>query len=122
MPDGSIKTLPMVGIVQDPATGAGDFLASPFGYITLSTAPFFDQPEDYNRVYATVSTLGDDESHIHEVVNDLKDKLEKMAQRSSGRRISLTHEHPLTDTVNCAGCLLTWECSMFLPARLSQTP
>ncbi len=107
MPDGSIKTLPMVGIVQDPATGAGDFLASPFGYINRSTLPFFDQPEDFNRVYATVTTGGDDEHHIHEVVNDLKDRLEKNGTTVIRTRISLTHEHPLTDTVNAVlGVLL----------------
>jgi len=33
LPDGSTKTLPVVGIVQDTAAGAGDFLASPYGYI-----------------------------------------------------------------------------------------
>src|SRR5512138_3197054 len=34
LPDGTIKTLTVVGIVQDTAAGAGDFLASPYGYIT----------------------------------------------------------------------------------------
>ena len=29
LPDGSTKTLPVVGVVQDTAAGAGDFLASP---------------------------------------------------------------------------------------------
>ena len=35
--NGTIKTMPVVGIVQDPSTGAGDFLAQPFAYITTST-------------------------------------------------------------------------------------
>ncbi len=35
--DGTTKSLRVVGIVQDPATGADDFLAPPFGYITMDT-------------------------------------------------------------------------------------
>ena len=41
LPDGSTKTMPVVGIVQDMAAGAGDFLASPYrlyhhGYFAIS--------------------------------------------------------------------------------------
>src|SRR5574339_241172 len=44
LPDGSIKTLPVVGVVQDTAAGAGDFLASPSAYITMDTLPYLGQP------------------------------------------------------------------------------
>src|SRR5215210_998505 len=37
LPDGSTKTLPVVGIVQDTAASAGDFLASPSAYVTMDT-------------------------------------------------------------------------------------
>ena len=37
LPDGSTKTLPVVGIVQDTAASAGDFLASPSAYISMDT-------------------------------------------------------------------------------------
>jgi len=33
--DGSLKTMIVVGVVQDTAMGAGDFLASPYGYISM---------------------------------------------------------------------------------------
>jgi putative ABC transport system permease protein len=100
MPDGSIKTLPVVGIVQSASTGAGDFLAPPFAYVTLSTMPTLRQPELYNRAYAIVSEGQDDMLHIHEVGAELKDKLEKNGYPVIRTRFSETHKHPLADTVN----------------------
>src|SRR6185436_17735213 len=73
LPDGSSKTMPVRGIVQDTAAGAGDFLASPFGYVTMDTLQYLGQPKLYNRAYVTVTGNGDDISHIREVGATLKD-------------------------------------------------
>jgi len=100
LPDGSIKTMPVVGIVQDTAMGAGDFLAAPYAYITRNTLPYLDQPEDFNRIYATVTGNSDDIFHVRETGADLKDKLEKIGPTVIRTRFALTHEHPLADTVN----------------------
>ncbi|MDL1912257.1 ABC transporter permease [Chloroflexi bacterium CFX6] len=100
LPDGSTKTLPVVGIVQDTAAGAGDFLAAPYGYVTMDTLQYLGQPKLYNRALATVSEGGDDIFHIREVGAQLKDKLEKSGQIVIRSRFSLTHEHPLADPVN----------------------
>jgi putative ABC transport system permease protein len=100
LPDGSAKTLPVVGIVQDTAAGAGDFLASPYGYITMDTLQYMGQPKLYNRALVTVSGDGDDISHIREVGAVVKDKLEKSGYVVGRSRFSLTHEHPLASTVN----------------------
>ena len=77
LPDGSIKTMPVVGIVQDTAMGAGDFLASPFAYITQNTLRYLQEPQDYNRIYATVAEGGDDIEHIRVLGADLKDESRK---------------------------------------------
>ncbi|MBI5964470.1 MAG: ABC transporter permease [Chloroflexi bacterium] len=98
--DGSFKTMTVVGVVQDTAMGAGDFLASPYGYITMNTLQYLQQPELYNRAYVTVGSGGDDIFHIREVGADLKDKLEKNGTRVIRTRFSMTHEHPLASTVN----------------------
>jgi putative ABC transport system permease protein len=100
MSDGSIKILPVVGIVQSASTGAGDFLAPPFAYVALSTMATLRQPELYNRAYAVVSEGQDDLLHIHEVGAELKDKLEKNGYPVIRTRFSETHKHPLADTVN----------------------
>ena len=100
LPDGSTKTLPVVGIVQDTAAGAGDFLASPYGYITMDTVPYLEQPKLFNRALVIVSEGGDDIFHIREMGAKLKDKLEKNGNVVIRSRFSQTHEHPLADTVN----------------------
>src|SRR5215208_3400775 len=72
LPDGSSKTSPVVGIVQDTAAGAGDFLARPYGYINMDTLPYLGQPKLYNRALILVSRGGDDIFHIRDVGAQLK--------------------------------------------------
>ena len=98
--DGSIKTMPAVGVVQDTAMGAGDFLASPYAYITMSSLQYLRQPELYNRAYVTVESGGDDILHIREIGALLKDKLDKNGTLVIRSRFSESHEHPLASTVN----------------------
>lgn len=98
--DGTLKQLPVVGIVQDASTGAGDFLAPPFAYTTMKTLPTLRQPDTFNRAYVTVATDPDNLNHIREVGADLKDKLEKNGATVIRSRFSETHKHPLADTVN----------------------
>ncbi len=100
LPNGTIKTLPVAGIVQDPTTGADDFLAAPFAYIGMSTAPTLRQPELFNRVYATVAENEDDQIHIRSLAAELKDKLEKSGYDVIQMRYAKTHEHPLASAVN----------------------
>jgi putative ABC transport system permease protein len=107
LPDGSIKTLPIVGIVQDTTAGAGDFLARPSAFINTNTLQYLGQPELFNRMFFTVAPGGEDLDHIREVGADLKDKLEKGGTPVGRLRYSKTHEHPLADTLNAVlGILL----------------
>ncbi len=98
--DGSIKTLSIVGVVQDTAMGAGDFLASPYAYVTMSSLQYLHQPELYNRAYVTLETGGDDIYFIRKAGAELKDKLEKIGARVIRMRFSETHRHPMGDTLN----------------------
>ncbi|MEO8354709.1 MAG: FtsX-like permease family protein [Chloroflexota bacterium] len=100
LPDGSIKTLPVVGIVQDTAAGAGDFLASPYGYVTMDTLQYLGQPNLYNRALVVTSQGGDDIFHVREVGAQLKDKLEKNGNTVIRSRFAETSKHPLADPVN----------------------
>jgi putative ABC transport system permease protein len=105
--DGTTKSFKVVGIVQDASTGAGDFLAPPFGYTVMKTLQTLRQPELFNRAFVTVIEGQDDLSHIREIGGDLKDKLEKNDHAVSRIRFSETHKHPLTDTINAVlGILL----------------
>jgi len=98
--DGTAKSLRVVGIVQDPATGADDFLAPPFGYITMDTLLTLRQPKLFNRVYATVSENQDDLVHIRAVGADLKDRIEKSDTVVMRTSFSKTHEHPMASIIN----------------------
>ncbi|GAB4487558.1 MAG: FtsX-like permease family protein [Anaerolineales bacterium] len=100
LPDGSEKTLPVVGIVQDPTTGADDFLAPPFAYITMDTLPTLRQPDLFNRIYATVKVNGNDPEHVRRLTADLKDRVEKNGVAVRRSRSALTNQHPLASTVN----------------------
>jgi putative ABC transport system permease protein len=100
LPDGTTKSLKVVGIVLDPTTGADDFLAPPFGYITMDTLRTLRQPELFNRVYATVSENQDNMVHIRAVGADLKDRIEKVDYIVTRTRFSKTHEHPMASIIN----------------------
>jgi putative ABC transport system permease protein len=100
LPDGMNKTLTVVGIVQDPTTGADDFLAPPFGYVSMDTLPGLRQPELYNRVFATVSENQDDLPHIRAVSAELKDRVESTGIVVRRTGFSKTHEHPMASTIN----------------------
>jgi len=98
--DGSEKTIKVVGVVQDPTTGAADFLAAPYAYISPDTLSYLGQSEDFNRLYVTVEEDGDNLSHIQDVGANLKDKIEKSGYIVFRSRYSLTSEHPLASTIN----------------------
>jgi putative ABC transport system permease protein len=100
LPDGSIKTMPLVGVVQDTAMGAGDFLASPYAYITQNTLKYLQEPQEYNRIYATVAENGDNIEYVRAFGAELKTDLEKGGAYVIRSRFSETHKHPLADTVN----------------------
>jgi len=100
LPDGTTKSLPVVGIVQDPTTGADDFLAPPFAYVSTDTLQTLNQPELYNRVFVTVSENKDDMEHIRAVGADLKDRIEKVDYVVTRTNFSKTHEHPMTSIIN----------------------
>ncbi len=100
LPDGSIKSMPLVGVVKDVAMGAGDFLASPYAFINQSTLQFLQESQDYNRVYATVTERGDDIEYVRALGAELKTDLENGGAYIIRSRFSETHLHPLATTVN----------------------
>ncbi|MCC7117318.1 MAG: ABC transporter permease [Anaerolineales bacterium] len=105
--DGSTKSLKVVGFVKDASTGAGDFLAAPYGYTVMETMQTLKQPETFNRALITVTGDQNDSQRIRDVGSDLKDKLEKGGVAVLRSRFSETNKHPLGDTINAVlGILL----------------
>jgi putative ABC transport system permease protein len=99
LPNGTIKTMTVAGIVQDQTTAAGDFLSPPLGYITLETLPWLGQPIAYNRLFATVDGNSNDINHIRDVSATISDKLDKSNIKIQRTQLNKTNEHPMASTV-----------------------
>jgi putative ABC transport system permease protein len=97
--DGSLVSFPVVGMVQDPATSAGDFLAPPHIFITLDTLPDFKEPEEFNRLFVNAAENSNDFNHIKQVTSEVKDKIEKSGYEIYRTETSLTNEHPMGSTI-----------------------
>ena len=105
--NGTIKTMKIAGIVQDPSTGAGDFLAQPFAYITTSTLSYLRQLETFNRLYVTLTDGQNNDQHLRQMTTTISDKVEKNGVTVLRTRSSKTNEHPLASTVEAVlGILL----------------
>ncbi len=97
--DGTIKIMPMVGIVQDQATSAGDFLAPPLAFIDMETLSTLKQPQLYNRLFVVMSKNGDDEAFIRNEATKIKDKIEKNNISVLRMHITKTDEHPMANLI-----------------------
>ena len=97
--NGSLRNLQVVGVVQDPSTGAGDFLADPFIYISTDSLSDLRQPVLYNRLYATLTAGQNDNATLRQMASAIKDNVEKSGipvQQTSSYK---TDQHPLASTV-----------------------
>jgi putative ABC transport system permease protein len=106
LPDGTIKSMPMVGVVQDQTTAAGDFLAAPLVYITRDTLNYMAQPDIFNRMYVTVTEGKNDSEHLRQMSAAIKDKIEKANFTVSRTRVSKSNEHPLATTIQAVLSIL----------------
>jgi putative ABC transport system permease protein len=99
LPDGKIKTMTVVGIVQDQTTSAGDFLAPPLAYVTLDTLPWLGQPTDYNRLLVTVTGDSNNIENIRKVSTTVSDQIDKSSLQVYRTQLNQTNEHPMASTV-----------------------
>jgi len=98
--DETVKELQVAGVVRDSSTGAIDFLSPPLAYVSMDELSTFNQPDHYNRLFATVARGQDDAEHIRAVMGDLTEKIEKNSYTVGRTFRSKTHEHPLEPTIN----------------------
>ena len=98
--DETVKDIQVAGIVLDSSTGAIDFLSPPLAYIAMDDLATFNEPDLYNRIFATVARGQDDAEHIRSVMGDLTEKIEKNGYTVGRTFRSKTHEHPLEPTIN----------------------
>jgi putative ABC transport system permease protein len=97
--NGNIRTLQVVGVVQDPSTGAGDFLADPYIYISTDSLSYLGQPVMYNRLYATLTTGQNDEATLRQMAAAIKDNVDQSGVNVQQTSYFKTNQHPLASTV-----------------------
>jgi putative ABC transport system permease protein len=97
--NGNIHTMQVVGIVQDPSTGAGDFLADPYIYISTDSLSSLRQPDLFNRLYATLKTGQNDDAALRQMAADIKNNVEKSGIAVMQTNSFKSNEHPLASTV-----------------------
>ncbi len=97
--NGSLRTLKVVGIVQDPSTGAGDFLADPYIYISTDSLSGLRQPDLFNRLYATLTTGQNDNASLSQMAAAIKKNVEQSGITIQQTSSYKTNEHPLASSV-----------------------
>ncbi len=97
--NGNIKELPVVGIVQDASTAAGDFIANPFVYVTVNTLPYLNEEPLFNRLYVTLTENKNNSAHLQSMLTVIRDKTEQSGVGVFHSRYAKTNEHPMASTV-----------------------
>jgi putative ABC transport system permease protein len=97
--DGTTHKLPLVGIVGDQVTGAGDFTAGPNAYVTLETLQSLQMPSYFNRLYVRIEGDGSDKTEIEALAEVVKDKIESNHRRVYRTEIKVSDEHPMASLV-----------------------
>jgi len=98
LPDGSNRSLTVVGLVTDQTTAKPDPGSTNNVYMTLKTLSSFGQDSYFNQLYVTVDQ-GSDSQLIESVAAAIEDKV-----KDSGREVyrtddNLSTEHPMTDSI-----------------------
>ena len=94
----TIRLMHVVGLVLDQSM-AGDFTALPRGYVSMDSMDWLGQPQQFNRLYATVSANPGDEKRLEEISEAIEDKIEKSGRTVYRTSVTETDEHPLNSTI-----------------------
>ena len=100
LPDGSEKSLRVVGVAHDPQQINPDILREGYGYVTPETMGSLGYSELYTELRLRVTEKSGGEAHIQQIVRTVEDQLER-----SGREVISTQiiteslVKPFIDTV-----------------------
>lgn len=99
LPDGTLRSLPIVGAVQDQSEVYGSILGDLQGFITYDTLEWLQQPLVLNRLYITVAQSESDEAHIRQVAAEITDRIERTGRQVYRTSVSVGQEHPLASII-----------------------
>ncbi|MFN2236474.1 MAG: FtsX-like permease family protein [Anaerolineales bacterium] len=90
----STYTLPLVGLVGDQVTGAGDVTAGSKVYMTIETLEALRMPGYFNRLYVRIEGDGSDETEIKALAERVEEKIERNNRNVYRTEINVSNEHP----------------------------
>lgn len=93
--NGDKHTLPLVGVVGDQVTDAGDFTADAKAYVTMETVESLGMPRYYNRLLVRISGAGSDLAEIEALAKDVEYKIERSNREIYRSELKVSDEHPL---------------------------
>lgn len=93
--NGDTHILPLVGIVADQVTDAGDFTANPKLYLTLESLESLQMPGYFNRLYVRIEGSGTDGAEIETLARIIEDKVEGSNRQVHRSEVKVSDEHPL---------------------------
>jgi putative ABC transport system permease protein len=99
LPNNKIYTLPLVGIVGDQVTGAGDFTAGPKVYMTIESLASLQMPNYFNRLFVRINGEGSDEGKIEALAEVIEDKIERHNRQVYRTDINISNVHPMRSLV-----------------------
>jgi len=97
--DGSIYTMPVVGIIGDQATGGGNPTSNANAYITLDTLESLGENTYFNRLYVTIIGDGSDEDRIAEIADLVEERVERNHREVYRTHINISTQHPFESMV-----------------------
>ena len=105
LPDGKLRQIPVIGLVQDESIGAsstegGFFTSDLTGYVNFNTLEWLEQPYSANVLLARASADGNNKSHLLDIANLISKKFEDDFVVINNYSVRETNRHPNADYVN----------------------
>lgn len=97
--NGSTYTMPLVGLVGDQVTGAGDVTAGAKVYMSIETLESLDMPGYFNRLYVRIDGDGTDEAEIEALAEVIEEKIERNHRIVYRTELKVSNEHPSASLV-----------------------
>jgi putative ABC transport system permease protein len=97
--NGTTHTLPLVGIVGDQVTGAGEITAGPKAYLSIETLESLRMPGYFNRLYVRIEGDGSVKAEIEDLAKIVEDKVEHNHRNVYRTEVKVSNEHPMASLI-----------------------
>lgn len=97
--NGTTRSLPFVGTVQDETGGIQNLIGNVEGYITYDTLEWLHLSRSYNTLLITVDGDANDRAHIQSVTDRVTDQLKKSGRNVYRSEQHLSNRHPMASLI-----------------------